>query len=84
MTCKGICVRHKASCRYATGNKRCQVCGIFIKWDGLGCPCCGHRLRVEPRSFKFKAKLRKQKEEMQEAENKKNKNNNITLLIQQA
>ena len=31
MTCKGICMRHKASCRYATGNKHCQVCEIFIK-----------------------------------------------------
>ena len=32
MPCKGICIRHKASCRYATGNKRCQICEIFIKW----------------------------------------------------
>jgi hypothetical protein len=63
MTCKGICMRHKASCRYATGNKRCQVCEIFIKWDALFCPCCGYRLRNGPRSMKFKAKLRtKQKE----------------------
>ena len=61
MTCKGICMRHKACFRYATGNKRCQICEIFIKWDGLWCPCCGYRLRNGPRSFKFKAKLRKQK-----------------------
>ena len=63
MTCKGICMRHKTSCRYVTGNKRCQVCEIFIKWDALFCPCCGYRLRNGPRSMKFKAKLRmKQKE----------------------
>jgi hypothetical protein len=75
MTCKGICARHKASCRYATGNKRCQVCEIFIKWDGLWCPCCGYRLRIGPRCFKFKAKLRKRKEkQIQEGKN------NITLL----
>jgi hypothetical protein len=58
--CKGICVRHKVSSRYSTGNKRCQVCELFIKWDGLWCPCCGYRLRTRPRSFRFKTKLREQ------------------------
>ena len=40
MTCKGIRIRHKAirpiesnGNRYSTGQKRCQVCEIFIKWD---------------------------------------------------
>ncbi len=70
MTCKGICMRHKASCRYATGNKRCQICEIFIKWDGLWCPCCGYRLRNGPRGFKFKAKLKIKQKEMQKAKNK--------------
>ena len=63
MICKGICIRHKAhkpygSGRYATGQKRCQICEIFIKWDGLWCPCCGYRLRTKPRNLKYKAKLR--------------------------
>ncbi len=31
MTCKGICMRHKASSHYGRGNKSCQVCEIFIK-----------------------------------------------------
>jgi hypothetical protein len=63
MACKGICVRYKAaSNHYSTGHKRCQVCGLFIKWDGLWCPCCGCRLRTGPRHFKYKAKLRKQKD----------------------
>ncbi|HYY50293.1 MAG TPA: hypothetical protein VE643_05420 [Nitrososphaeraceae archaeon] len=70
MVCKGVCIRHKASGpisygRYATGQKRCQICEIFIKWDGIFCPCCGCRLRIGPRLFKDKAKLRikeKQKE----------------------
>jgi hypothetical protein len=61
MTCKGICIRHKASGRYIYGNKRCQICDLFVQWDGIFCPCCGRRLRIGPRSFKFKAKLRKQK-----------------------
>jgi hypothetical protein len=63
MTCKGICLRHKAqkpvgSGRYAAGQRRCQICEIFIKWDGLWCPCCGYRLRTKPRNLKYKAKLR--------------------------
>jgi hypothetical protein len=31
MPCKGICIHHKGSGRYATGNKRCQQCNVFIK-----------------------------------------------------
>jgi hypothetical protein len=63
MTCKGICIRHKAqkpvsSGRYATGQKRCQVCEIFIRWDEMWCPCCGYRVRTRPRSSKFKQRLR--------------------------
>ena len=66
MICKGICIRHKAckplGCgRYAAGQKRCQICEVFIKWDGLWCPCCGCRLRMGPRLFKHNAKLRMRK-----------------------
>lgn len=62
MTCKDICVRHRAqkpagSGRYASGQKRCQVCEIFLKWDGLWCPCCGYRLRTKPRNSAFKKKF---------------------------
>ena len=72
MVCKGVCIRHKAYGpisygRYAMGQKRCQICEIFIKWDGIFCPCCGCRLRTGPRLFKDKAKLRikeKQKEKL--------------------
>ena len=61
MVCKGICVRHKATKpvgtgRYSTGQKRCQVCEIFVNWDGVFCPCCGYRLRTKPRNLKLKAK----------------------------
>jgi hypothetical protein len=41
VTCKGICIRHKALGRYNSEHKRCQQCEIFIKWYGLRCPCCG-------------------------------------------
>lgn len=65
MTCVGICVRHKAQrpakhgLRYATGQKRCQICEIFIVYDGLYCPCCGNRLRMRPRLGAAKAKMRR-------------------------
>jgi len=67
MVCKGICVRHKTMKpvgigRYSTGQKRCQICEIFLKWDGLWCPCCGYRLRTRPRNSKFKAELRARKD----------------------
>ncbi|HYA82401.1 MAG TPA: hypothetical protein VEH06_02985 [Candidatus Bathyarchaeia archaeon] len=62
MVCKGICARHKATKpgatgRYSTGQKRCQMCEIFIKWYGGWCPCCGCRLRTRPRNSKFNAQL---------------------------
>ncbi len=63
MTCKGTCIRFKAqkpvgTGRYARGQKRCQICGIYLKWEGVWCPCCGYRLRTKPRNLKYKAKLR--------------------------
>ena len=63
MTCKGVCIRPRAQRsgsfgRYAAGQKRCQVCALFMKWDGLWCPCCGCRVRTKPRNSKFKQKLK--------------------------
>jgi hypothetical protein len=66
VTCKGICIRHKARKpvgvgRYVMGQKRCQICELFIEWPGLWCPCCGYRLRSKPRNLKYKDKLRARK-----------------------
>lgn len=63
MGCKGTCTRYQAPKpvgvgRYASYQRRCQICEIFIKWDGLWCPCCGYRLRTKPRNLKWKSKLR--------------------------
>jgi hypothetical protein len=82
MICKGICIRHKAhkpycSGRYAIGQKRCQICEIFIKWDGIFCPCGGYRLRNGPRLFKHKAKLRMKEKENQIQKAHKNSGNII-------
>jgi len=67
MVCKGICIRHKAlkpvgHGRYGTGQRRCQICEIFLNWDAsFWCPCCGFRLRTRPRNLKYKDKFRTSK-----------------------
>jgi len=65
LNCNLICIKYKArkpfvGGRYADGQKRCQGCEIYIKFPGVYCPCCGHRLRTKPRDRGFKAKLREQ------------------------
>ena len=54
MTCNGTCIRYKVSSsgnkHYELGHKRCSTCEIFIKWDGLHCPCCNVILRTRPKS----------------------------------
>ena len=62
MVCKGVCSRHKAmrpstGKRYLTGQKRCQVCQVFINWPWFFCPCCGYRLRIKPRNKKYRYNL---------------------------
>jgi hypothetical protein len=57
--CKDICHRYKAphtlkSKRYENGQKFCDQCAVFIKWDGIWCPCCGHKLRVKPKMLRSK------------------------------
>ena len=48
--------------RYGNGQKRCQICEIFMDVGAdLFCPCCGYRLRTKPRNGKDKESLRKSK-----------------------
>lgn len=51
-TCKGICKEYKVSNRYKDPeNGYCAMgCGIFLRWEGIRCPCCGYKLRRRPRS----------------------------------
>jgi len=86
MTCKGICVRYKAqkpvgTGRYASGQRRCQICEIFIKWEGLWCPCCGYRLRTKPRNLKYKAKLRARVEA--DSDSTESETNSISAMEQE-
>lgn len=63
MSCKGVCDKYKADKpvgigRYASGQRRCQICEIYMHWNGLWCPCCGYRLRGHPRNVTYKEKLK--------------------------
>lgn len=63
MGCKGYCSRYKANKpyhnnRYLVGQKRCQICTLFVQWEGIFCPCCGYKLRLKPRKPKNKETLR--------------------------
>jgi hypothetical protein len=56
MSCRNICERFKATKEqrgsyYSEGYKRCQICDVFIKWNGIKCPCCGRILRTKPRNI---------------------------------
>jgi len=61
--CKGLCEQYRGYRsntigRYASGQKRCQMCDIFIYHEGIYCPCCGYKLRTKPRNSFFKERLR--------------------------
>ncbi len=69
MVCKGVCEQYKAKWgthqyRYANGQKRCNVCELFVSWDGSHCPCCGMRLRTRPRISKYRQKFNTQTEKV--------------------
>ena len=60
MVCKGICLRHKAIKpsnigRYIAGQKRCQVCQIYLIWQTNNYrPCYGNELRIKLGEGKLK------------------------------
>jgi uncharacterized paraquat-inducible protein A len=69
MSCKGKCglwqatkpkgKQHNTTVgRYSLGQKRCQICDIFINYnDGVYCPCCSSKLRLRPRSNENRRKM---------------------------
>jgi len=59
--CVGICkeyvaLRPERGGRYIKGQKRCNVCSLFIKCDGFRCPCCRSTLRLKPRKRQLREK----------------------------
>ncbi len=67
--CKKICLQYAAkkptnSGRYDAGQKRCQICEIYITVEGtqdekgIYCKCCHYRVRGKPRNRIYKEILR--------------------------
>lgn len=38
-----VCERYRAPPRWGIGIRRCNHCSVFMRWEGLYCPCCGRR-----------------------------------------
>lgn len=64
MVCKGRCAPYRAArfhrgvSRYGDDIKRCVTCAIYVKWEGVFCPCCHNKLRVSPRKKNLFPKVR--------------------------
>ncbi|KAA2279710.1 hypothetical protein F1Z66_12550 [Candidatus Nitrosocosmicus sp. SS] len=55
LVCKGLCVRFDRTgggkeSVYALGYKRCTGCSLYIKYNGIRCPCCNYPLRTRKRN----------------------------------
>jgi len=65
MACNGICHRYQVTkgnrndSWYKQGAKRCTACNIYIKWEGMWCPCCGYMLRNKPKNNQYKQRYNK-------------------------
>ena len=65
--CKGICVRFEVKnfkgkkTRYEKNQKRCPVCGIYMDWPEIRCPCCRCILRMTPRANNCRKLFHKRK-----------------------
>ena len=50
-SCRGICMQYKVNNKYTDPeNGFCSCSGIFIRWEGIFCPCCNAKLRRSPRN----------------------------------
>ena len=65
--CNGICNRSRVKkpvariSRYLSGQKLCNICETYMIHSGPRCPCCGCKLRSNPRSGKLRREFQKQK-----------------------
>ena len=43
--CDNFCLQIKTIPRYSKGVRYCKYCDVFIKVEGVTCPCCSHKTR---------------------------------------
>lgn len=54
--CKGVCTNFEYETKKTVRGKlredyrRCSICCVFLKYEGIYCPCCGVRLKHSPRN----------------------------------
>ena len=52
MSCKNICHKysvppsHYNGSMFERGYRKCNVCGKYLDWKGLFCPCCNLKTAV--------------------------------------
>ena len=68
MACRNICHMYPIETRkfneriYSGNNKRCSRCEVFIRYEGIRCPCCNMMLKYTVRdrkSIKTKRELKR-------------------------
>ena len=64
MACSDMCRQYKATrtfggSRYASGQKYCKTCAMFIRWDGVRCPCCGLQMKSSNRHLQYKTEIKR-------------------------
>jgi len=48
---------------YHDNKKYCRICEVYLRFEGLFCPCCGVKLRVSPHNNKSREKLKNFRQE---------------------
>ena len=43
------------------GYRRCSNCEVFLKYQGVYCPCCSNRMKVTPNNNKARQKVREKR-----------------------
>jgi len=66
LMCKGQCHLKYNTKKVIRGEKngfkRCTICALYIKWEGLYCPCCGVKLKSSPTNNLARQRYREKNE----------------------
>jgi len=79
MVCKGFCGSYQAKISPRNSKvynglvKKCSICGVFLSWPGLRCPCCSNILRNQSRQKNVIARRSEEWKQKKLAKSKKEK-----------